>query len=274
MLNISDSILQKLLMLGLVVDEAKLYLELLKEPSSHLKLAHTTGINRTKVYRLVSDLEHRSLITRRTDDRGTFLVAADPSTLETMLITQEEKVKHQREAFRQLLPMLSNLQQGGARECIVHTYEGKEGFKQMLWHDLKTKGEKIVFGKGTIDDLVGSTPWAEKYRAMTVEAGYTIREILNPRYVKLPFTNNKDYWERYRYREIQNEVFLLKNQIAIYNDTVATYHWYNGQRVGFEVINKNHAHMMRQIFEMYWKLAETSSTLKNANPSSSKLGTY
>src|SRR5688500_4466321 len=89
-MDISNTILEKLYRLGLQSGEAKLYVELLKSPTTHLRLAHATGINRTKVYRLIADLEKRSLVTRRTDDRGTFLVAADPATLEVEVVSQEE----------------------------------------------------------------------------------------------------------------------------------------------------------------------------------------
>lgn len=255
MLNKSDNIVELLHRLGLTNEEAKIYIELLKEPTSHLRLAHATGINRTKVYRLADELEKRSLITKRTDDRGSFLVASDPSTLEVTLVTQEEKLKRQRLAFNQLMPVLTGLQQGKGREFAVHSYEGEDGFKQMLWHELKAKGENLIFGSGTIDDLVGNGKWAEKHRAMTVEAGYTIREILNPGEKEMPFTLVDEFMKNYVHREIAREILQLKNQISVYNDTVATYHWREEQKVGVEILNKNHALTMRQIFEQYWQLA-------------------
>src|SRR5688572_14540687 len=100
MLNNKNTILQRLGALNLSRDEALIYLELLKAPSTHLKLARATGINRSKVYRVVEALEKRSLVGVRSDDRGTFVMAADPATLEVQLITQEEKIKAQRAAFK------------------------------------------------------------------------------------------------------------------------------------------------------------------------------
>lgn len=260
-MNNKDTILEQLRTLGLTTEEGRLYVELLKEPSTHLKLAHATGINRTKVYRLIDELEKRSLIAKRTDDRGTFLVAADPSTLEVALVTQEKKLEAQRTAFSQLLPTLSELRKQEAQEFVVLTYEGVEGFKQMLWHELKTKGEELIFGSGTIQDLVQESNWAEKHRAMTVEAGYTIREILNPGEKLAPFTLNDAYMHRYTHRKVPTDVLLLKNQICIYNNTVATYHWRNDEKVGFEVISESYAAMMRQVFEQYWQLANVGNQL-------------
>lgn len=257
MLNNKDTIVSQLHLLGLSRDEATLYLELLKEPSTHLRLAHATGINRTKVYRLASELERRSLVTRRTDDRGTFLVATDPATLEVQLISQEQKVQRQREAFTALLPMLTPLQQRGNSHFAVHTYEGEDGFKQMLWHELKAKGENLIFGNGTIEDLVSDRRWAEKHRAMTVQTNYNVREIINPRTKTFPFTLNDDFVKQhYAYRLISPEIVRLQNQVVIYNNTVGLYHWRQEQKVGVEIINEAYANMMRDVFEHFWAIGK------------------
>ncbi len=255
MMNNKDTLLENLRTLGLTNEQGKLYLELLKEPSTHLRLAHSTGINRTKVYRLIDDLEKLSLVTRRTDDRGTFLVATNPSTLEVELVNQEQKLEKQRAAFKHLMPALEQITADEGKGFVVLTYEGIEGFKQMLWHELKTQGEELIFGCGTIDDLVPERQWAEKHRQMTVDANYTIRELLNPGDKVEPFTLNQNYMHRYTHRDVSKDLLRLENQICIYNDTVATYHWRDGENVGFEVISESYARTMRQLFEHYWQLA-------------------
>ena len=255
-MNNKDIIVEQLRTLGLTTEEARLYLELLKEPSTHLRLAHATGINRTEVYRLADDLEKRSLVTRRTDDRGTFLVAADPTTLEVEMVTQEKRIEHQRAAYVSLLPSLEQLKHHDTNGFVVLTYEGVEGFKQMLWHELKTKDENVILGSGTIEDAVPDHAWAEKHRAMTVEAGYSIRELLNPGEKDKPFTLNDTFMDRYTHRTIPREVLTLQDQVSVYNDTVSTYHWRDGEKVGFEVISRAYANMMRQVFERYWALAQ------------------
>lgn len=259
MLNSKDTILPYLRTLNLSGDESKVYLELLKGPNSHLELARATGINRTKVYRVADQLEKRSLVSTRTDDRGTFLVAADPSTLEVEIVTQEEKLKNQRAVFNKLLPVLSALKEEeglGPASFVVHTYEGVEGFKQMLWHELKTNGDIVIFGSGGLEDMVGPGRWAEKHRSMTVKANYQVRELIN--YGKKPeiFTKTTEFLQHYTRRWLPDDVLVMDNQVATYNDTVATYCWRGDQKVGMEVINKSHAQMMRQMFESYWKLAK------------------
>lgn len=259
MVNNKNTYVQYLKALNLSGDEATLYLELLKEPQTHLELARLTGINRTKVYRLVEDMEKRSLVSRRTDDRGTFVTASDPRTLEVELVTEEEQLKVKRSVFKQLLPELQHLQSVGTHNpdsFVVESYEGVEGFKQMLWHELKAKGEVVIFGSGTIESLVESKRWAEKHRANSVEAGYKVREIINPGKKTKDFTQNEEFKKQYYKRLINDKILLLEHQIVIYNDTVATYCWRGDQKVGVEVTNRANAQMMRQLFEHFWKLAE------------------
>jgi sugar-specific transcriptional regulator TrmB len=257
MLNNKDTLLKELHTLNLRADEAKIYLELLAAPSTHLHLSNATGINRTKVYRIAGELEKRGLIARRADDRGTFLVAADPGTLELELVKNEAKLKVQRDAFKRLVPALEQLQATSVGDFAVHTYEGVDGFKQMLWHELKTQGECLCFGNGEMELLVPDHSWAERQRQRTVEAGYSLRELLNSGTKVDNFTDLEEFSKKYQKRYLQSDVLKIEQQTIVYNDTVAVYNWRDGHRMGIEIASNTYATMMRQIFEHYWQLADT-----------------
>jgi hypothetical protein len=178
------------------------------------------------------------------------------------IVTQEEKIRNQRSALDLLMPTLQAVKAGDPSAFVVNTYEGVEGFKQMLWHELKTEGEELIFGSGTIDDLVGDARWAERHRDMTTAQGYKIRELLNPGGKNPVFTLNETFMEQhYTYRVLPANTLYLQNQMVIYNDTVGIYHWRHEQKVGMEVINKDYATFMRQVFENYWMLADQQGTV-------------
>lgn len=261
MLNNKNNILLSLKRLGLKPDEAKVYMCLLDEPMSHMEIARRTGVNRTKVYRIADELVKRGLITEAMNDEGRELAAADPANLEIALTTAEEKLKAQRQIYKQTLPALQSLYSQGdqpaASDFVVNTYEGVDGFKQMLWNELKAKDEIVIFGHGTIQDLIASPRWAEKHRAKTLEAGYKIREILNPNGKAENFTTNKEFVDKaYSRRNISASVLPLAHQTSVYNNTVAIYNWANGQKVGTEIVNKDFANTMRAMFNHYWVLAK------------------
>jgi DNA-binding MarR family transcriptional regulator len=264
-----DNILQRLKSLNLSSDEAHIYLELLKGPATHLKLARATGVNRSKVYRVAEQLEKRSLVNVRSDDRGTFLIASDPATLEIELVTEEENVKSKRQSFESLLPFLQLIKNNDVSSFIVHTYEGEEGFKQMLWHELKTKGENLMFGRASLSDLVSNKRWISQHQARMEQAGYEasdIRVLVNPGETGKLFTITTNYHSR----EVPKDIMLLENQIATYNDTVAIYHWRHEQKVGVEIINSALAQTMRQVFTRYWDLSGEPGTV-TANPETSEV---
>lgn len=259
MLNNKRALTNQLHALGLSVDEARIYLELLKGPSTHARLAKATGVNRTKVYRVADQLENRSLLTKRVDDRGLMLVAAEPSVLEAALLAEETALEHKRAVFRALVPQLESTV-GNAGETTVHTHAGTTGFRQMLWNELRTKDTLRTLGGCLLEDLVPDPRWAERYRARVAAAAYSIRELVNLDDPHEPVTKVESYLRRYTCRRVPDTVLALDRHIAIYNDTVAMYSWRSDPRVGFEVVDHDYATMMRQVFDHYWSMAHDDST--------------
>lgn len=173
------------------------------------------------------------------------------------MVTQEEQIKQQRSAFTEILPTLQDIKTGGTTDFTVHTYEGIEGFKQMLWNELKIKDECLCIGYGTLEDLVPNRRWVEKQRQMAVEAGYKIKEIANPGHTPEHFTINKTYLSQHYERRLISRSLLPINQLTvIYRNTVSTYGLQNDRRVGVEIICKTYAETMRHIFNHYWELAD------------------
>lgn len=261
-MNNKATILERLKDLDFTQDEAKIYLELLQTPSTHLQLSHATGVNRTKVYRIIEALEARSIVARRTDDRGTFLTAADPAALEVSLANKQQKLSKQRDILSQLVPTLNGLASKSDSAFIVRNYDGAAGLKQMCWHELKSRGETLALGNGTIEQQVGDDRWAAHFRKRQMEVDYRLREIINYGYTKedLPELASKALLEskRYSMRKLPADIVAFDSQIVIYNDTVAIYHWKHDQKVGIEIINPGFSKTMRQIFEYYWSISEAS----------------
>ncbi|MCA9347800.1 hypothetical protein KC867_00140 [Candidatus Saccharibacteria bacterium] len=260
MLNNTNNLLSQLYRLGLSADEGKVYLALLKESMSHLEVARKTGVNRTKVYRIADELEKRGLIAENQNDTGRRLVANNPMNLEIAIKTEEVKLDVKKSALHETIPVLQTIygQKSilGSSDFEVNTYEGVDGMKQMLWNELRTKDEILIFANGTLQDLVGSQRWAEKHRQKTLDAGYIIREIVNPKGKPNQFTKNIAFVEQsYNRRFLDKEVIPISQQLCIYNDTVSIYNWQAGKKVGAEIVSKYFADMQRAIFEDYWQMA-------------------
>jgi sugar-specific transcriptional regulator TrmB len=246
-------LLRDLERINLSEEEAILYVELLERPNTHLQLARTTGINRSKVYRIIEQLERRNLISRQTDDRGTFLTANDPNSFEIELLMREQELKAHRETLQAVIPNLKAFQNDAQSPFLIRVYEGASGLRQMQWHELKTQGELLVFGNSTIEDMVVDRGWAERMRTRTVQRGYRTREIYNELNKRPDFTSNLDYMNLYEARRISEQDLPVATPMIIYNDTVAIYQFDDQKRVGVEIVNAAYARTMKSVFELYWK---------------------
>lgn len=256
-MNSQQDMYAELRLFGLKLDEAKVYVELLKGASTHQTLSQATSVNRTKVYRIVQDLEQRGLVAKQTDDRGSFLIATDPDLLESSVVIQEQRAMEQRGALQHILPALHALQSPDSNRFITRTYDGLEGLKQMCWHELKARGVLLTFGSGTIEQLIPNHYWAEKQRALSVKANYKVYEIINDTVDDtITFTENEEYMSHFEYRVLPTITQKLARQTVIYNDTVAIYSYEREDyKSGVEIINEGYAQMMRGIFWHYWGLA-------------------
>jgi DNA-binding MarR family transcriptional regulator len=258
MSDIKNDILSTLVKMDFTETEALVYYELTRRgPLTHLQLSRITGISRTRIYRIIERLHAKGVVVKKTDDDGTAVTVNGHETLELALIAETEKLQSQRTAYKHVQPLLEELITQGRPPLnfSIHTYDGVTGFKQMLWNELKTQGELLAFGDGTLEDLVNSRAWAEKQRAMTVQNGYSIREIANNPVVP---TDNRAFTDKIAVRHIDKAILPLRHQIIIYNNTVSTYCWRDGQKTGIEIINQAYAQTMRAMFERYWDLAAAS----------------
>lgn len=253
MQDIKLSLVKKLKSSGLNDDEAVLYAELVQEPNTHLQLSRRTNINRTKVYRIINDLEKQGLVMRRSDDRGTFLTAGDPTVLKVKIAAEEAQLKRQLSSVDQLKAMLQMVESTSENSFAVYTYEGREGLKQMLWHELKAKGELLALGNITLEALVDSRSWAENFRARYAVQKIKVKEIINTTYENPKFSDCVAYMQNYSARRVDNKILPIKTPMVIYNNTVATCQVTSSQRFGVEIVSRAYADTMRHIFEYYWQ---------------------
>lgn len=257
MVNIND-VIEQLIILGLTRDQAIIYFELAKKETNHLQLSRDTGINRTKVYRIIQDLEMRGLAVRVADDRGLLLTAGDVGVLDEVVRKCEQRAMRQRQALESVGGMLAAAAPQSAHEFVVHTYKGVAGMKQMQWHELKTKGELLAFGYVTYEELVGSRRWAEGFRFKVSQQGYKIRELISrtPPGFAADFTNCVFYYKKYQARRLIGVALPVCSPFVVYNDTVAIYQIDAKKKFGLEIINAGYATTMRQVFEDYWRAAQ------------------
>ena len=252
-MNEQTGALSELTQLGLNRQEVKVYTSLLRQPSTYASLSALTGINRTTLYRIVDKLRERGFISIRTDDVGKMLVASSPENLEILVSAAQDLAVKRQTAYTNALPQLLALQSPQVRPAI-YTYEGVEGIKQMLWHELSAEGEILMLIDGTLESMTGSRRWSESYRQRAVERQLQIRVLWNNEVTN--FTQAVDPDQYSRRRVISSKILPIHNQMTVYDDTVSFYYWTYGNKFGVEISNAQYADMWRGIFDQYWNMAD------------------
>ncbi|HKR81683.1 MAG TPA: hypothetical protein VJR27_01650 [Candidatus Saccharimonadales bacterium] len=245
----------RLHLLGLSEDEAAIFVCLLGAPKPLLEVSRITGITRSNVYRIADKLIEKSLAHEVTSINGRALVSVRPEALELLVVEQEKEAKASRENYSQMLPLLSNLKE---RDTLfaTQTYVGVAGLKQMLWNELKSQSEILMFSYGQLELAVGQH-WAEKYRAESVRRGLMHRSIENIKARPLPLHGPGGFANRYIMRELPPDVLAINHEMTIHDDTISFYNsWDDHVLVGTEIKNPFLANFMRQMFEHYWQLAK------------------
>lgn len=252
-------ILDKLARLGLAEAESEIYLHLLeKGAKTPLELSRTTGINRTKMYRLLDLLNQKKLIEESFTDRGKKFKASQPSNLGLLISIEEETLRSKKDILEDTINLLGQfpIQSHLGFEVIHH--RGISGLEQMLWNELKAQ-EVYLFSNETVDAVVGNK-FADLHRKEVSERNIKYKEIGNQ-----PITDNLSVItynkvsspkKLYEYRKIPKNILKIRHTIVIYNNTLAIYNWLEKEYVGIEIINKPLAETHRQIFGHFWKLGK------------------
>lgn len=263
--NITDSLLPTLktflLQLDLSPEETTLYSVLIQQgQQTILELSRLSGINRTKIYRVLEQMKKKGLIEEIVDENRMLAKAVGLHQIEYLVQEQEEKGAH----LRKLFPMISSLLSSAAMEqsdTKVLFYRGRDGIRQMLWNTLQT--DKVGYGYTyrLMAEIVG-LDFLKKWRNEWIHRKLLFKDIHSDAYVKSR-GDMKDIrleelsypQEHFQTRYIPAAILDINHQSDIYNDVLTYYNWYEGEIFGVEIYNHKIARQQKQLFQLVWEKA-------------------
>ncbi len=241
--------------IGLSGEETAVFIALLEGNQTHQAISKATNINRTTVYRVVDSLAAKGLVHELTSDEGRRIASADLFAIELLLADQELELKEKRMALDKVLSLAPTFKQSESTEFNVKTFYGVTGLKQMMWNDLKTNNELLVFSyHNSLNDVAGKR-FADKFRGEIIARGITQRGLCNdPDGTVSGYSEHQNYVDHYDERYIDPQLLPIGQEMVIRDGVVAIYNWDKDVRVGTEIHNPHYATFMRSIFEHYWGL--------------------
>ncbi len=247
--------------LGLSDKETLVYKALLKrKEATLLQLARDTCLPRTTLYRLIENMIKTGICKEIPEDKSKKVQAVKPQELYFLIEKKRQKIQEIEQEFPKLQKILE--QEGkdsynNAAEVLF--YRGKDGLKQMIWHELESK-ELLSYYYLTEVDIFGKT-FAKRYREICYERGITEREIIStddPYLTKenIVYYTKGELFKNYMFRYIPAEQLKIDHQVTIYNDVVCFFDWNTeGEIFGVEIHSKAIASLQKQIFEILWSIS-------------------
>ncbi len=248
--------------LGFDEEDIKLFTTLTKYgPQTLLEAARHSNIERTRLYRLVDELAEKGLIEEVPQYKRRTIKAANLSTIEMMV--KEEKIKSDAltQTFPTFINALQTLTPTLSKNNVIY-YKGREGIRQMAWHLLRTKGYYYTYSYKFWDEILGEKFTLSLNEEM-VRVKLKVRDIFSDQYFEYKKQWLKTHghkplgdWSFWQSRHISEKILKVDQNIDIYNDVVAYYHWQGEETFGVEIYNEQVANFHKQMFDVIWKIAK------------------
>ncbi len=242
--------------LGFSSEAAEIYDALRKRGElTLLELSRSTRIERTYLYRLLPDLIEQGLIKEVVRKKAKMVAAASPEQIELMVkekVSKSEELTRGYEEFAKLVSSTPTLP-----ETSVRYYRGVAGIKQILWNELRTKGEVLSYSYRNLEEPVGIT-FFKKWVTELERRKIVSRDIRGDTFlesIKEP-THKHVHIGGSEWRYLPDTKLILTHNMDIYNNTVAIYYWQNEELVGVEIENEHVAKTQRGIWENMWEMAK------------------
>jgi hypothetical protein len=243
--------------LGLEPEIADLYLTLHAYGQQTISsLSRNSGIERTRVYRLLDGLTAHNLIESETHYKRTILRAAPILNLQILLTQREQELRTLQTELEHLHRTLNKENVIESPLTRVQFYHGNEGVKQMFWNQTKGSGEQLSILYETMQTRSGMAFFERWVRLCNEREDMTFRGLISDHFLEeIQNWYGKHVNERlvrWESRYISPDIFPITHSTVTYDNVIAYYNWKDGDLFGIEVYNQEIADTHRRIFEMLW----------------------
>lgn len=234
--------------LGLNPEIADIYLSLYSNgPQAISELSRSSGVERTRIYRLIGQLLESNLIEMETKGARGIIKAAPVGNLRRRIIEREQETKNLADELELIEKVLSSNSLSNPA-VSARIFEGPEGIRQMLERELQSKTEIICYLHPSVRETAGTKFMDEWQRRLQAE-GLSRQALSNS-----PVPTNSNTVQR----QVDPEKYLITHRTAVYGGIVAHYLLKDGKAYGIELLNKEIAGRERRLFEILWDQAEAT----------------
>jgi DNA-binding transcriptional regulator GbsR (MarR family) len=244
--------------LGLSDEVADIYIALhIYGPQSISELARQSGVERTRIYRLASELRESNLVEIETLYKRQIFHAAPIANVQILIAKKEQEIYDLQSHLAHIQKVLAP-SEFSSPATRIQTYQGIEGVKQMHWNQTKSKTENLSIlyeNMQTKTNLAFFERWMHKCN----ERDMQFRSIVGDSFI----TSQNNWYSRHANERLRlwegrymaPHTFPITYSTVIYDDVTSYFNWQDGKIFGIEIYNQQMADSQRIFFEMLWKQA-------------------
>lgn len=241
--------------LGLSSEIADIYLALQAHGKQSIsELARNSGVERTRIYRLMDELQTSGLVEVETQYKRSLFTAAPIANLQILLAQKEQELHELRTELHSLQDVFSAYSLHSPT-TKVQAYRGIEGLKQMFWNQTRSSSENLSILYENMQ-VRSQLAFFERWVRTCNERGMRSRSIIGDNFVRTQQEwygkHNNERLANWCGRYIPDGVFPITHSTVIYDDITSYYNWKDGEIFGIEIYNQEIAEAQRQFFGILW----------------------
>jgi DNA-binding MarR family transcriptional regulator len=242
--------------LGFSAEIAAIYLALyIHGPQTISQLSRRSKVERTRIYRLIHELETSHLVETELRHKHRIFHATPINNLQITISKKEHELEQLQTELKALSRVLTQ-PTPSSTTAPVQFYQGLEGAKQMFWNQTKARTEMLSILHVPLQNKVEQSFFNRWSHTMN-ERGIPHRSIVNDGFlIKLKEwhgNNQHEKIEKWEGRIVSEEVFSIAHSTHIYDDVTAYYNWESEEMFGVAIRNLDIANTQRQFFEILWQ---------------------
>ena len=235
---------------------AELYASLVVlSPQTVSQLSRTSGIERTKIYRVLPELQRLGLVIIQIDEHRQLLHAAPLDTVQELL---QSRAKHFNAAAKHMPQLMQQLQGEAVRTTSVLFFKEQSGVEQLFWNQTKAKSEVVSLLSENMQTHV-SPAFFDRWIERCNQRGIVSRSLVDDAFLKA----QKKYYGRatghslkhWSARTLPAKYSSIPHRTTVYDDVVTYFSWQDGDLFGIEIHNAMVAQTQRQYFELLWDIS-------------------
>ncbi len=252
--------IKELKQLGLKDKEASVYVACLElGPSPVQQIARKAKVVRATTYVILEAMMNLGLVTKYKEGKKTLFSAEPPRQLMRLLEKQEEEIEEKKGQLQNLLPELQVIMKSSGGRPTVRYFEGKEGLRAMRQEIVRyTPSGNTIYNFTPSDHLSAVFPEDELsyYRQRTAK-GIQSKTIFTTKSEKIrTHLLSRGQTLNAERRYVSPDLFPSTSGMTIFLDRIAIGN-FSGKLSGVVVESEAMADMMKRLFDLAWKSAET-----------------